>query len=107
MPQRKTPSAYEIAVGFRNGLLVDQSSEFMCMAVCLPLHGYLEFMGHKTTLIHGWADCGDYDMDHVWLQLEDGRILDPTADQFPPMKDGTKLPPVYVGPKPDWYYENV
>ena len=41
--------------------------------------------------------------DHVWLKLEDGRILDPTADQFTNM-DGSAMPAVFLGKKPDWYF---
>lgn len=39
--------------------------------------------------------------DHIWLELSDGRVLDPTADQFP-----LSLPPVYLGEQPMQYNVN-
>ena len=30
-------------------------------------------------------------MNHIWIRLADGRVLDPTADQF------GDYPPVYLG----------
>jgi hypothetical protein len=35
-----------------------------------------------------------FKVGQVVLRLSDGRILDPTADQFVEMK----LPPIYIGP---------
>ena len=61
-----------------------------CAMICWPLAGYLDFLGlaveTKDTTVGHW--------NHVWLLLPDGRVLDPTADQF----DAT-LPPVYLGAK--------
>jgi hypothetical protein len=89
------------ARGFRKGLLSGGSPEFMCYAICAPLQGLLWLEGIETNLTHGWVQCGTYDMDHVWLELQDGRILDPTADQFP-----LSLPPVYLGELPAQYNIN-
>jgi len=40
------------------------------------------------------------EMNHYWLELPDGQVLDPTADQFND-EDGFEhlrpLPPVYIG----------
>jgi hypothetical protein len=90
-----------LATGFRKGILGGESSAFMCRAICLPLQGLLSIEGIETKLIQGWVDCGDHDMDHVWLELEDGRVLDPTADQFQ-----LSLPPVYLGQLPTQYNVN-
>lgn len=98
----KTPTLQRTAEGFRKGILGKGSSKFMCRAVCMPLQGYLHAMGIETALIAGWVDLRDYDMDHTWLRLVDGRILDPTADQF----DELGLPPVYIGPMPEAYNVN-
>jgi hypothetical protein len=54
-------------------------------------------MGVETELVEadfGWTN-------HCWLALPDGRILDPTADQF--VGHGATLPPVYLGPLPVIY----
>lgn len=90
------------AEGFRKGLLGKGSSKFMCRAVCMPLQGYLSVIGYETELVQGNVDLGDYDMEHTWLKLVDGQILDPTADQF----DELGLPPVYIGPLPQAYSVN-
>ena len=42
------------------------------------------------------SDLGE--CNHVWLQLEDGRALDPTADQFNALFPDLAMPPVYLGP---------
>ncbi len=74
----------------------------MCYAVCAPLQSYLSLCGYETSLVHGTVDLPDYDADHVWLELADGRIIDPTADQFKELN----LPPVYIGPLPTCYTES-
>lgn len=64
----------------------------MCAAISAPLSAALAMMGVPTTIQE--TVVGDY--NHVFLQLGDGRVLDPTADQF----NGTErsdLPAVYLG----------
>jgi hypothetical protein len=76
---------------FRAGILGDRPSTNMCAIVCYPLEGYLSFLGVDVTLQHGDPVR---QRDHVWLALPDGRVLDPTADQF-----DASLGPVYLGPR--------
>lgn len=40
------------------------------------------------------SDFVDY--NHVWILMEDGRVLDPTCDQFND-RLGAAFPPVYLG----------
>lgn len=92
---------------FRHELLQGGSSRGACAMVCVPLAGLLEFMGiTKCEVIE--SDLSQFEngwmMNHVWLQLPDGRVLDPTADQFngPGMgHDG--LPDIYLGPPLDFH----
>lgn len=78
--------------GFRSGILDGRPSRMMCFAVCAPLQAYLSMCGVETALVEAhFEEC-----NHVWLQLPDGRILDPTADQF-------GFPRVYIGPVPRQY----
>lgn len=65
----------------------------MCFAVCGPLHGLLALYGVEATIEDG--EFGDW--NHFWLRLPDGRVLDPTADQFNDQLEHP-LPPVYLGP---------
>lgn len=90
-----------MVAAFREGILNGESSAFMCHAICLPLQSLLAHGGLDVTRVQGWVDCGDYDMEHTWLRLADGRVLDPTADQFP-----LSLPPVYLGQLPAAYHVN-
>lgn len=84
-----------IAESFRSGILGRKRSTDMCFAVCAPLHTLLISMYDiQTNIVEGQVDG----RNHFWLELQDGRILDPTADQF----DGPK---VYLGEKPDNYKE--
>jgi len=81
----------DLCTGFRDGILQGRPSTRMCAVICYPLAGYLSFLGVEVAVEHGdpVRHC-----NHVWLSLPDGRVLDPTADQF----DAT-LPPVYLGAK--------
>jgi hypothetical protein len=44
-------------------------------------------------------DGEGYEREHFWLEMDDGTVIDPTADQFP----GLDLPPVYIGKLPTMY----
>lgn len=83
----------EFATEFREGLLDGHPSNWMCFAVCAPLLSLLRLHGVDAELVEG--DLGV--CNHVWLRLPDGRVLDPTADQFNAHQI-EQLPPVYLGP---------
>lgn len=83
----------EYAMGFREGILGPRLPTMMCFAICAPLVTLLNMEGWKAELVE--VDLGD--MNHFWIRLEDGRALDPTADQFNYLWDA-KMPPVYLGP---------
>ncbi len=83
----------KFATEFREGILGNESSDMMCFVVVAPLSGLLQFHGIENKVVGGDVG-GEYDCNHVWIQLSDGRVLDPTADQFV----GENLPPVYLGP---------
>lgn len=85
-------------LSFRKGILGKKSSHKMCFAVCAPLQGFLELMGYQVELVEGEYQ----NTNHYWLQLPDGNIIDPTADQFQ-TPTGEPMPKVYIGKKPEWY----
>lgn len=89
------------AQGFTRGILYDRESLNMCWVVCLPLQGYLSFCGVETKVIEGNIKINNEDYHHYWIQLQDGRIIDPTANQFNEL--GQKMPKVYFGNMPDNY----
>ncbi len=78
-----------ICKAFRKGLLAGDSSCLMCLAVSAPLQGFLSVIGVETDLEFVEFDWGN----HAFLKLPDGRVLDPTADQFGDLN----LPPIYIG----------
>lgn len=90
---------------FTKGLLGKRQDKGMCYAVCAPLQSYLSFIGCETQMCEGEIQQDEGLWNHFWLQLSDGRILDPTASQFI-APDGTKLPDIYLGEKPEWYKTN-
>lgn len=92
--------------GFRSGILGGRKPNRMCFAVCAPLHSYLSGLGFKTSLIEGIVEHGDQETDHYWIELPDGRIIDPTASQFNDPSTGNQMPDVYIGPVPAWYDSN-
>jgi len=65
----------------------------MCVALSAPLQAALSLLGIPCCLsasnVGGWA--------HVFLKLGDGRVLDPSADQFNE-RTPESLPAVYLGP---------
>ncbi len=84
-----------VARQFRKGILHNRASAMFCYMVCAPLAGMLESVyGLKCELEEGdFGDC-----NHVWIKLADGRILDPTADQFNSTNHAdAPLPEVYLG----------
>lgn len=89
---------HQIVSEFRDGILDGRKSEFMCIAVCSPLEGYLRFAhGIETHVVAGAVWDGEgYEREHFWLEMSEGVVIDPTADQFP----GLNLPPVYIGELP-------
>ncbi len=78
-----------ICKAFRDGLLDKDSSCLMCLVVSAPLQAFLSFCGVETELSVVEFTWGN----HAFLTLPDGRVLDPTADQF----GALKLPPIYIG----------
>ena len=91
------------ATSFRKGILGNKSSIDMCFAIAAPLEGYLSALGVDCCLIKGKVLFEDgidkLECEHYWLDIGNGNILDPTADQF----DYRMMPPVYLGSKPGWY----
>lgn len=77
---------------FREGILAGRASSRMCGVVCYPLVGLLNFEGLSCQL----AESDTKRTNHIWIRLYDGRVLDPTADQF-----GKNYPSVYLGPPLD------
>jgi len=82
----------KFASQFRKGMLGKNPSQWMCFAVSAPLQALLQTHGIEAILTE--VDLGE--CNHIFLTLPDGRVLDPTADQFNwCSKD--PLPPVYLG----------
>lgn len=82
----------EFAAEFRKGVLGGHSSEWMCFAISAPLQSLLCLHGIETEMME--SDLGV--CNHMYLRLQDGRVLDPTADQFN-WCNREKMPPVYLG----------
>ncbi len=96
----------KISKDFAKGVLGGNDPKNHCFYVASALGGYLSFGGLKCDLIEGEIDTGDETWNHFWLQLPDGRILDPTASQFT-NPDGSKMPTIFLGEKPEWYKEKT
>ncbi len=89
----------DIATEFREGILNGRSSDWMCAAVSYPLASYLR-------ALHG-VDCktveGDFgECNHVWIETADGRVIDPTLDQFNKWFPHKNYPAVWVGPTAEY-----
>lgn len=78
---------------FVKGLLSGKPTTDMCFMVCSPLVTYLNGCGIKCDLTEGELQKRYH---HFWITLEDGRVIDPTADQF-------GLLNIYVRKQPSYY----
>jgi hypothetical protein len=95
-----------ITTQFTRGLLGRKKVKSMCFVATAPLQGFLSACGVETKLLEVEIEIETKDEIHIWnhfcLELEDGRILDPTANQFK-TPEGEEMPNVYLGKKPKWY----
>lgn len=99
-PERKRRSHLQkVCEDFTRGLLDGQPSTSMCWMVCAALAGFLGFFERlRCEPVEGMVGKDH----HWWLTLPDGRIIDPTADQFNG-RGNPDMPLVYIGPMPAWY----
>jgi hypothetical protein len=88
--------------GFRKGILDRRKPNLMCYAVCAPLHCFLKMGGIASELKEVCVVQGPEVWFHWYLELPDGRILDPTASQFK-TPTGDQMPEIYLGERPSWY----
>lgn len=86
---------------YRYGMLGRKRGSKYCYMVCYPLQSLLSLEGVETELIEGEVCYYRYWIGHFWLRMTDGKIIDPTAEQF--ATETRKMPRVYIGPKPRWY----
>lgn len=77
----------------------------LCFVICDPLTAYLQFLGYECRPVQGtvFLDEANEIWGHYWIELPDGRILDPTASQFNG-KGKPKMPAVYLGKRPSYYH---
>lgn len=88
---------------FVKGFLGKRESQGHCFALSTALQGFLFSLYQcQTELIEGVIETPNCMYEHFWLLMEDGRILDPTANQFNAIL-GKDMPTVYLGDLPNWY----
>jgi hypothetical protein len=90
-------------VEFREGLVDGKPPDDACYTIYYAIQCMLSVMGVNTGMLEVTVPPhltkNGQEAQHFVLQLSDGRILDPTADQFP----RTGFPAVYLGPLPSAY----
>lgn len=81
-----------VAKSFRDGMLETGSPLGWCGLICWPLASLLEAQGLRVRAVElkFRDDAPTLLANHVVIELPDGRVLDPTADQF-------GIDPVYLG----------
>jgi hypothetical protein len=88
----------EFVSEFREGILDGTTSFMACGMVCHPLVTLLNMAGVPCSIQTTLSIRTSYgSVNHVWIALADGRVIDPTADQF--NDEGFSFPPVYLGKK--------
>jgi hypothetical protein len=95
-----------ICTQFRAGVLggKNEKSKDKCLWVSSPLCSYLNFLKVKCRMIEYCVTIGENITYHHCILLDDGRIIDPTADQFNEIRK-LEMPKVYLGEKPSHYME--
>ncbi len=83
---------------FSHGILAGRSTDRMCFMVCAPLEGYFNFQGIKCRMVEGTVA----DNHHYWIELENGLVIDPTANQFR-WSWGERLANLWCEKRPDYY----
>lgn len=92
----------QIAMAFTSCILETRGSADMCFAVCSPLATYLNFCRVQCELTEGVINHEGGKWHHYWVTLSDGRIIDPTANQFV-KPSGERLKNIWVENLPDDY----
>lgn len=92
----------QIAARFCMGMLENRSSKDMCYVVCNPLTTYLCFIGVPCELTEGEILHDGGKWHHYWITLSNGKIIDPTADQFITPR-GERLKNIWVEKQPENY----
>lgn len=72
----------QISKLFTKGILDGMTSVDKCFIVCAPLAAYLSIFGIECTLTEGEINHCEATLHHYWITLSNGKIIDPTADQF-------------------------
>ena len=70
---------------FRKGILGKNFSLGACYMICAPLQSFLSACCEIETSLESIEyseDTPNQCVNHYWLTLEDGRVIDPTIDQF-------------------------
>ena len=87
----------DFAMEFRSGILEDKRSSYgMCFAICAPLSTLLILSNVNCEMVessHEDIEESNF-LSHCWIKLDDGRVLDPTYDQF----NEENGDPIYLGP---------
>ncbi len=91
----------KFASAFRAGIIGRKVSAMRCYMICAPLVSLLSIHGVCCKLVEGEV-AGEIGREfnvcnHFWIGLADGRVLDPTADQFNKYSLFPQLPKVYLG----------
>lgn len=76
-----------------------------CLTVSEVLQGYLSLFDIETDLMNAKVKQVGTEVNHYYLQMKDGRIIDATASQFK-TPTGATTPRVYIGNVPQWYQYN-
>lgn len=96
----------KIARDFRRGMIgKNTAGGGFCGMICWPLSSMLSgIYGVKNECAS--ADLDDEKSDwanHVWIKLADGRVIDPTFDQF----CSEEPVDVYLGPPTEFHIEQA
>lgn len=99
---------YALAEGFRRALEKNKSEMLLlhsfpkgcCTIACFLLQRFLYENGIETERIVGENSRNSKFESHVWLETNDGTVIDITGDQYSSRDDAFSYQiPVYVGPK--------
>jgi len=88
--------------GFQSGNQKGELTTTALQANIWPMRAVLSCSGYKTSVVHGHVQQNGLRREHWWLQMDDSRIIGPSAGLFI-NPEGERMPRIYLGVQPDWY----
>lgn len=94
------PDLYKLQTlveNFKNEIIDDKESvRHKCFCISYPLSLYLQINGYHNSLKGGCFPATSQPINHTWIELNNGTIVDATIEQFSEYLSVKKLPFIFL-----------